>query len=124
MKSLESVKGIGPYLAKGLAAHGLSSPKALATAAPAEVASIPGIGPARAARLVLAAQAFLAAVPEEPVTPAEAAADDPPKESKKAQKKDNKKKGDKKKSKSKKAKKSDKKSGGKSKKKKKSKKGK
>ena len=59
MRSLDQVKGVGPFMAKALTKIGFSSAEQLAGAAASEITLVPGIGTVRAASLIAAAKALL-----------------------------------------------------------------
>ncbi len=66
---LTDVRGIGPSTARALEAVGIRDVAALAGASPGQVATAPGFGEARAADVIAAARALLAAT-ESPEAPA------------------------------------------------------
>lgn len=110
MANIVDIKGIGPASAKSIAESGFDTVEKIAAATPAELATAPGIGEARAARLIAAAQALLGDA-SEPAVDAQATSEaggegKPAKEkSDKKDKKSSKKKSEKKKKKKKKKKK-------------------
>jgi DNA repair protein RadA len=61
MPQIADIKGIGPASAKAIAAGGFDTVEKIATATPAELATVPGIREARAAALIEAANALLGA---------------------------------------------------------------
>jgi len=59
MANIVDIKGIGPASARSIAESGFDTVEKIAAATPAELATAPGIGEARAAKLIAAAQALL-----------------------------------------------------------------
>ena len=59
MPEIVEITGIGPRLAAACAEAGFSRVDAIASAAPAELAAVPGIGEMRAVNLISAAQLLL-----------------------------------------------------------------
>jgi len=129
MPKVIEISGVGPTLAKALAAKGYRRVESIATATTMELANVPGVGVVRARKLINSARAVLRQVPKtasssKPKKPPKAKKDT--KGSGKKSKKGKKAKRDKKKSEKKgaKSKKDERKKKGKSKKGKKGKKGK
>ena len=108
MASILDVSGVGPALAKPLAACGIKTAEDLAVAELAGLLAVPGIGQTRALSLMAAAKAFAGVAPKEPSKAAQRPEAEQKKKSKKADKakksRNSKKKADKKKAKDKKAK--------------------
>lgn len=105
MPEIVKITGIGPALATACADAGFSCVDKIASAAPAELATVPGIGEARAAILINAAQSLLNGAetpkaenatrvkPEKSKKQAKAKAKKSKKDKKKKKKKNNKKSG-------------------------------
>jgi hypothetical protein len=60
MKTLEKIGGIGPQTAKNLVEHGFADVGAIAGAAVADLAAVPGFSVARAEKTIKAARALVA----------------------------------------------------------------
>ncbi len=63
MHGLADLKGVGPALADALFKSGISSADQIAKASVEELTAVPGIGPARARMLIVAAEALGGTIP-------------------------------------------------------------
>jgi len=86
MASVLDVKGVGPALAKPLAACGIKTAEDLAAAELADLLVVPGIGQPRAVSLMAAAKAFAGVAPRGSSEASKKSETEPKKKSKKADK--------------------------------------
>lgn len=66
MNSFEKIRGIGPQTAKNLVEHGFADIAAIARAAVADLASVPGFSVARAEKTIEAAKDLMASADQAP----------------------------------------------------------